>query len=170
MSCTDALFATFNRFLFIGTFWFLLSFWMKNVQSRYLRARRIASSRLWFLYYQLWTGFRHHNCAFFCLAYSVISVLSCTRVEVTFRSGHKCFCHLTTMKARHFKPYCRLEWQWSHFTNSTATNILSSLLLSPGQSHVLSINGEPRATSSHVPPVFLLVTLSESMSSASRLS
>ena len=46
---------------------------------------------------------------------------------------------------------------------------MSSLLLSPGQSHVLSISREPRVMSLHGPSVFLLVTLSKSMSSASRL-
>ena len=46
---------------------------------------------------------------------------------------------------------------------------LSSFLLNPGQSYILSISGKLRATSLHVPPVFLAVTLRRSMSSASRL-
>ena len=49
-------------------------FWFRSGkrldQSRYLRVRSSASNQLWFLYYRLWIGFRHHICTFYFLGHA----------------------------------------------------------------------------------------------------
>ena len=63
-------------------FWFC-SGW-RLIQSCYLRAWISTFTKIWFLYYRLWTGFFSlYLYVFFCLAYSVISVLPCIWVGLT---------------------------------------------------------------------------------------
>ena len=87
--------------------WFLVHSGWRLVQRCYLRAWSIASAQLWFLYYRLWTGFRHHIFTF----YSVWNTQSSAfypaqwlkwRHFVVVTCG---LCHLTAIKACHFTPY-----------------------------------------------------------------